>query len=86
MNTNFVFEPHPRGISIGRRNTNEAIRRVDNFSQPPVVPMANPPMMQPVQQPPNLVERNEIINLIHEVCGPLARGVQTPVYRKPNPD
>ena len=24
--------------------------------------------------------------MIHEVCGPLARGVQTPVYRKPYPD
>ena len=45
--------------------------------------MANPSLVQPIQQPPNLVEMNDIINLIHEVCGPLTRGVPTPVYRKP---
>ena len=39
-----------------------------------------------MQQPPNLVERNGIINLIHKVCGPLTQGVLAHVYRKPYPD
>ena len=77
---NPVFEPDLVGVGL-RKNVNEPIKRIENFQPPPGAPMANPPLIQPVQQPPNLVERNDIINLIHEVCGPLTRGVATPVYR-----
>ena len=61
-------------------------RRIENFPLPPGVLMANPHLVQPIQQPPNLVERNNIINLIHKVFGPLTPGVATPMYRKPYPE
>ena len=72
---NPTFKLDPVGVG-GRRNGNEPIRRMENFPPPPGVPMANLPLVQPVQQPPNLVERNDIVNLIHEICGPLTRGYQ----------
>ena len=59
---------------------------MENFPQPPSILVANPHLVQPIQQPPNLVEMNDIINVNHEVCGPLTQGVPTLVYRKSYPD
>ena len=32
-----------------------------------------------------MVPRDQIADIVREMCGPMARGVQTPVYRKPYP-
>ena len=36
-------------------------------------------------QPQQVMPRDQIANLIKEMCGPIARGVRMPVYRKPYP-
>ena len=48
----------------------------------------NPVFVPPVvaQQAQNMVPRDQIADIVREMCGPMARGVQTPVYRKLYPE
>ncbi|XP_028063193.1 uncharacterized protein LOC114266481 [Camellia sinensis] len=50
----------------------------------PPNPVFAPPVV--VQQAQNMVPRDQIVDIVREICGPMARGVQTPVYRKPYPE
>ena len=47
-------------------------------------PVFVPPLV--VQQAQNMFPRDQIADIVREMCGPMARGVQTPVYRKPYPE
>ena len=61
VNNNSMFKPEPAGIGVGQRNINEPPRRMENLPKPPDTLAVHPPMVQLGQQPPNLVEINEII-------------------------
>ena len=79
---NLVLKPDHIGVGV-QRNKNEPGKRMENVPIPIGALLVNPHL---VYQPPNLVERNDIINFIHEVCCPLTLEVPTPVYRKPYPE
>ena len=48
-------------------------------TQSNVIPLPNVGLYQPQQAIP----RDQIADLIQEMCGPIARGVRMPMYRKP---
>ena len=73
---NPVFEPDTAGIKV-QSNGHKPCRRMEIF--PYGTPIVNP-LVKTIQQPSNLIERNEILKLIHEVYGPLTWGVSTSVY------
>mgnify|MGYP006992916224 CR=1 FL=1 len=70
-----------------RRIPNEPIRRGDNAQAPQngAAVAQQPPLVPPGFQGHGIFDRNDLVTLIQEVCGHLAQGVQTPVYKKPYP-
>ncbi|XP_028065980.1 uncharacterized protein LOC114268949 [Camellia sinensis] len=50
----------------------------------PPNPVFAPPVV--VQHAQNMVPRDQIVDIVREICGPMAGGVQTPIYRKPYPE
>lgn len=80
---NQVNEPEPGGL--GNVRTVNDLRRMENIPLPQV-PMVGQPLVSQVRNQQIGMDRNDIINIVQEIYGPMARGVQTPVYRKPYPE
>ena len=100
--SNPTFEPRNSSIEGNGRpfvGQNRQTRNTDYNNQIPVVTQPLPtkigigtqantislPNIGPYQ-PQQAIPRDQIANLIEEMCGPIAWGVPMPIYRKPYPE